>query len=271
MQRINPQPSNAHSALPSQARQQKILQRVHADGSVSVTQIARELQVSDMTVRRDLIELENDKKLLRVHGGAVLLPEDNEIAVDRNEPVFALRMRKQFDVKQRIAAAAAKLLEDSRTIAIDVGTTTFQMVKHIPDTPGLKVFTNSLRIAAEISTPNREVYIAGGRIRDGELAVGGASAVAQFSKLWFDTAVIGISGLTTTGLYDYSFDDTEMKRIYIERSNYKIALCDSSKFEHMSLVKICNLSGISAIVTDALPPDPLMKALEAADVTVVVA
>src|SRR5436309_2158008 len=81
---------------------------------------------------------------------------------------------------------------------------------------------------------------------------------------------IGAAGLTTEGLFDYSIEDTALKRIYIERSAVKIAVCDSSKARRQSLVKICTLDEISALIADAPLPSELTAALAAAKVTVVV-
>lgn len=257
--------------LPPNARQARILEILRGAGSLSVTQVSADLGVSDMTVRRDLVELEADGELVRVHGGAMPLLSHPTVAVDDQEPAFESRMRQHHGAKLRIARAAAEIVAGARTVVIDVGTTPFLMAQHLPELAGTKIFTNSVRVAQQLATPRREVYLAGGKVRGQELAISGPSAVAQFSELWFDVAVIGTSGITAAGLFDYSFEDTEMKRLYIERSTRKIALCDSSKFQHMSLVKVCALSELTTLVTDAAPPADIAATLMAAGVEVVVA
>jgi DeoR/GlpR family transcriptional regulator of sugar metabolism len=255
--------------LPSHARHAKILEMLRASGAVSVTQAAADLGVSDMTLRRDLIELEGEGVLTRVHGGAVAAATLRTPA-GPEEPSFDSRMLQEHEAKLRIANEAASLVAGCRALAIDVGTTTFMMAQAMRPSANMKVFTSSVRVAVALASARCEVYLAGGRVRGGELAVGGPAALTQFGSLWFDAAVIGASGLTVDGLFDYSIEDTELKRIYIERSALKIAVCDSSKAQRQSLVKICGLDEISTLVTDAPPPEPLARALADANVKVVI-
>lgn len=255
--------------LPSHARHARIVEMLRASGAVSVTQAAADLGVSDMTLRRDLIELESEGVLTRVHGGAIAAAT-LRAPVGPEEPSFDSRMLQEHEAKLRIATEAASLVAGCRALAIDVGTTTFMMAQAMRPSANMKVFTSSLRVAVELAPARCEVYLAGGRLRGGELAVGGPAALAQFGALWFDAAVIGASGLTPEGLFDYSIEDTELKRIYIERSTLKIAVCDSSKALRPSLVRVCALDEISILVTDAAPPEPLAQALASANVKVVV-
>jgi DeoR family glycerol-3-phosphate regulon repressor len=260
--------AGGRARLPSQARHARIVEMLRATGAVSVTQAAADLGVSDMTLRRDLIELESEGKLTRVHGGAVASATRTAITA---EPSFESRMAQQQEAKLRIANVAAALVAHHRALAIDVGTTTFMMAQAMQPSANMKVFTSSVRVAVQLAAARCEVFLAGGRVRGGELAVGGPAAVAQFGALWFDAAVIGASGLTADGLFDYSIEDTELKRIYIERSSVKIAICDSSKARRQSLVKVCALDEISILITDAALPGDLTTALEAAGVRVIVA
>jgi DeoR family glycerol-3-phosphate regulon repressor len=163
------------------------------------------------------------------------------------------------------------LVANYRSLAIDVGTTTFMMAQVMRPSASTKVFTSSLRVAVELAASRCEVFLTGGRVRGGELALGGPAAMAQFSALWFDAAVIGASGLTEDGLFDYSIEDTELKRIYIERSTVKVAVCDSSKALRPSLVRVCALDEISILITDSAPPEALAVKLAQAKVRVIVA
>lgn len=252
-------------------RQGRILAALSAAGSVTVAALASELAVSDMTIRRDLIELEREGRLKRVHGGAVALGSLPPVTMDREEPSFDARLRHRRLAKEAIAAAAVQIVAQHRTIALDVGTTTFLMADGLRDLPHAKIFTNSIRVATALDGASGEVYLAGGRVRRDELSTGGPAATAQFEALWFDVAVIGVSGITSEGLFDYSLDDTEMKRVYLKRAGLRVAVCDSAKFQRMSLVAIAALSDINILVTDEPPPDRLSAALAAANVEVRVA
>lgn len=253
----------------SHVRHARILDHLAAAGSVGVAALATELGVSDMTIRRDLLELERDGRLLRVHGGAVLAETPaSSVAMDSEEPRFDARLRRGSEAKSAIAACAAGIIAGYRTCAIDVGTTTFLMAGHLREADHLKVFTNSLRVSAHLDGGAPEVYVAGGRVRPEEMSVWGPTAVAQFEKLWFDVAVLGTSGMTAEGFFDYSFEDTDMKRVYLRRSGFKILLCDSAKFQRMSLVQVGTLADINLLVTDAEPPPRIAAALAAARVEV---
>lgn len=255
----------------SHVRHARILDQLSVARSVSVTAIAADLGVSDMTIRRDLVELEREGRLLRVHGGAVVAEAPASIVMDSEEPRFDARLRRGSSAKSAIAAYAANLVVGYRTLAMDVGTTTYLMAGHLRDVAHLKVFTNSLRISTLLDGGAPEVYVAGGRVRAEEMSVYGPTAVAQFEKLWFDAAIVGTSGITAEGFFDYSFEDTDMKRVYLRRSGLRILLCDSAKFQRMSLVQVGAFSEISMLITDAEPPPRIAAALAAARVDVRIA
>ena len=188
-----------------------------------------------------------------------------------NEPTFQARLAKNALPKRLIAEAAAQVASGLRTIALDVGTTTFLLARLLAGQQHVKFFTNSVRNATQLGEGLAEVYLPGGRMRNDELSISNATAISQFEALWFDIAFVGVSGLTSDGIYDYSFDDTEMKRVYLRRSTKKVVLCDASKFDCMSLVHIAPLSQFDMLITNASPPPELAEALEAAKVEVMVA
>ena len=209
-------PAVARARMLPQLRHAHILAALAAQGAVQVSVIAQELGVSDMTVRRDLMDLEAAGKLTRTFGGALDTGAGRQTPVDRDEPHFEARMQRQRDAKEAIAATAAVL-----------------------------------------AGPGGAVIGA---------AIGGSAAVAQFQSLWFDIAFIGVSGITPAGIFDYSFDDAELKRVYLRRSGLSVVLCDASKFERMSLVHIAALREFHVLVTDAAPPPLLAAALAEAGV-----
>jgi DeoR/GlpR family transcriptional regulator of sugar metabolism len=265
-------PARGGGRMPAPARQARIVEAVRSAGFVSVVDIAAELVVSEMTIRRDLIELEREGLLERTHGGAVAVDGPPEHPIDKVEPEFEARLRRNREAKERIARAAFDMINGQRTIALDVGTTTYMLARHLAERPGgPRVFTNSLRIAGLLGARKNEVYVAGGQIRGDEMTVSGPMAVGQFEQLWFDTAFIGVSGLTEAGLFDYSLEDSELKRVYVRRSFRKVVLCDASKFQRMSLVQIATLKEIDTLISDAEPPAELGAALAQAKVAVHIA
>jgi DeoR/GlpR family transcriptional regulator of sugar metabolism len=248
-------------------RRASILDTVRQSGSVQVAEIASRLAVSEMTIRRDLFDLEREGHLKRLHGGAVAV---QPVAVDRDEPSFDTRLRRDRAAKERVAAAALPLIDGVKTVALDVGATTFLLAELLRPRLGLDLFTNSLRIAAMLADSALQVYVPGGRVRGSEMAIGGPAAAEAFGKLWFDLAFVGVSGITADGLFDYSIDDTEVKRLYLARASRKVVLCDAAKFRRMSLVRVAGFEQVDTLVTDAPPPPDIAAALDAAGVEVIV-
>jgi DeoR family glycerol-3-phosphate regulon repressor len=257
--------------VPAAVRHAFILGALGEVGAVTVADVAQRLGVSDMTVRRDLGDLEREGRLSRTHGGAVRAGAPEPAPRLPAEPTFESRLNKNALAKRAIAAAAAVAAQGANAIALDVGATTYWLAGLLAERRQAKIFTNSLRIAARLGEGRAEVYLPGGRLRGDEMTISGPSAIEQFEALWFDVAFLGASGLTAEGAYDYSFDDAEMKRVYLSRATRKIALCDSSKFNAMSLVRFAPLSHFDALITDAAPPPDLAAALAAAGVAVEVA
>ncbi|OQP86443.1 DeoR family transcriptional regulator [Rhizobium rhizosphaerae] len=259
----------------AQVRQAAIVSELGRAGSVTVSELAQQLSVSEMTVRRDLVELEKDGRLIRTHGGAVKPDQAPPMArsdnFDGEEPAFDARLARNAALKRRIAATAAELAAGARSIALDVGTTTYFVAEALTPRPQAKLFTNSIRSAGQLSARGLETYLAGGRIRAEEMSTSGPSAVSQFETLWFDIAFVGVSGLTREGIYDYSFEETDMKRVYLTRSSRRVVLCDSTKFNRMSLVLVGGLVDFNTLICDEAPSDELQAALTRAGVDIIVA
>ncbi|SOC15014.1 DeoR/GlpR family DNA-binding transcription regulator [Rhodobacter maris] len=258
----------------AQARLAAILDRLNQGGSVSVAEIARDFAVSDMTVRRDLAELEAQGLLERVHGGAVSLQHGPLTVIDDVEPVFEARRRLNSEAKARIAEAAARLVAGDQTLALDLGTTVLAGARALmaaEPVPGRRIFTNSLRVAQLAAAAALQTYVPGGLVHPSEMSVTGQSAIEDFSRYYFDAALIGASGLTPDGVFDYSPEESAMKSVYFQRASRRILMLDSSKFRRISTVRVADLARISVLVTDAAPPPELAQALEAAEVAILIA
>lgn len=254
-------------------RKRQILNMLVQHGRAAVSDISSELAVSEMTIRRDLAELEAEGKLSRVHGGAVLIETVNQPIMEPVPAHFDARLSFYRENKMRIARQAAEMASRYQTVALDIGTTTLFMAEELVKHNRLKIFTNSVRVAHALGRHAQapEVYLAGGIMRDDEMAIVGPSAIEQFQPFWFDIAFISASGITTQGIYDGALDESEMKRVLIRRSGYKVLLCDSSKFQNMSLVHVAQLQDIDMLITDSEPPPVLATALDLANVEVVIA
>jgi DeoR family glycerol-3-phosphate regulon repressor len=247
-------------------RQARLLELLASRGFLTVHELAAATGVSEITARRDLVELEERKALKRTHGGAMSLRDGQAEIFDASEPAFDARRRRNNRAKIAIAQVAAQLVKPGFTIALDVGTSTLELARCLGDVGELRIVTNNMRAASLLASTPHAVYLPGGRVRGKELSVYGSATAEQIRAYWFDVAFIGVSGITESGLYDYSPEDTEIKRIYMERAKQVVVLCDSQKFGHHSMVQVGPLSAIHILVTDTPPPPALAAALAAAGV-----
>ncbi|SON58038.1 Glycerol-3-phosphate regulon repressor [Hartmannibacter diazotrophicus] len=263
--------SAAGGRVPAPVRHQRIMDAFRRNGFISVTDMAQQIGVSTMTIRRDLVMLSREGKITRTHGGAVALPEGERTAIDVDEPQFDQRMVRQAEAKAAIAEAAAGLVGSRQSIALDVGTTILALARKIAGRADLRIFTNNMRAAMELAGDGSPVYILGGEVRTPEFSIVGQGAIRDVKAHFVDLAFIGVSGLGGEGVYDYSPEDTEVKRAFIENCGTVVVLCDASKFERRALARICGLEAIDILVTDSPPSPALAEALSEAGVRVLVA
>ena len=221
-----------------------------------------------MTIRRDLVELERAGVLSRTRGGAVAAQGASGTHAEQEEPAFEIRLRHNLHAKHSIATRAIEEIVGRSVIALDVGTTTYVLAQKLAERGVGKFFTSSLRVAMLLGAGGRDVYVPGGQVRGEEMSICGAATLEQFEHFWFDIAFIGVSGLTADGMFDYSLEDSELKRVYLRRSTKKVLLCDSSKFQRMSLVRIADFSHIDLLITDLSPPADIAAALAEANVEI---
>jgi DeoR/GlpR family transcriptional regulator of sugar metabolism len=259
------------SRLPAGARQARLMEMLTRNGFLSVAESAERMAVSSMTIRRDLEILEARGVLTRTHGGAVAIQGRRLEVFDAVEPVFDQRRRRQAGAKSKIAIAAAGLIGPNETIALDVGTSVLALAKELVGRPDLKFLTNNLPAAMSLSGGPSPVYLLGGQLRGPEMSVIGTAATEQARSYYVDRAFIGVSGVIEGGFYDYSLEDSDVKRAFIERARQVVALCDSSKFDHRAMARICELNQVHVVVTETDPPAHLAEALRAAGTELVVA
>jgi DeoR family glycerol-3-phosphate regulon repressor len=257
--------------VPAGARQARLMEMLGRSGFISVVEAAERLGVSAMTIRRDLEVLESRGVLTRTHGGAIAIQGRRLEVFDAVEPVFEQRRRRQAGAKAKIAAAAAALIGPNETIALDVGTSVLALARELVGRADLKFLTNNLPAAMSLSGGPSPVYLLGGQLRGPEMSVIGTAATEQARSYYVDRAFIGVSGVIEGGFYDYSLEDSDVKRAFIERARQVVALCDSSKFDHRAMARICELNQVHLVVTESAPPAHLAEALRQAGTAVLVA
>lgn len=238
-------------------RQSLIVSRVRAEIRASVSELAGEHNVSEMTIRRDLEALEVLGMVRRVHGGAVA-------GWNRGyEPPFALRVAQNAEAKARIAAQCSELIEDGETLYLDIGTTAMAVAHALAERRGLTVITPNLR-AADIllDQPGLRVICLGGIVRGDERSVTGPVAERNLSEFYFDTCILGVAGISLqTGLTDFNIDGASLKRTAIDHARRVLVAADQSKLGQIALANVAPLSRVASIVTDADPGDEVVVSL----------
>lgn len=227
---------------------------------VSTDELAKSLDVSTETIRRDLAALERHGVLERVHGGA----RSAVVPTVGDEPPFLERATIAGTAKSRIGAAAAALIQPGQTIIIDVGTTALQVARSLPYEFAGVVATCSLLAAVELADrPNLEVLVSGGRLRSGDLALSNGQAVNFFDDIYADIAFLGSGGVdAVAGLTDFHLDEAITRRSILRNSRKTYVLADSSKFDRVARHRVAGLDQVTGMITDREPPMDIAQALD---------
>ena len=230
-------------------RRLKVLERAAVDQAVEVSSLAREFQVSEMTIRRDLRRLERDGFVRRTYGGATtrVVRELGAFQVGPNA-----RSLHHAEEKHQIARRAAELASGSRVMFIGIGSTIEQFARVLPANPALVVITPSLTVASLLGTRRIRVIITGGLVRQDELNCVGASAVEGVQRYNADTAVIGAAGICARpGITDLDDRESEVIRAALDHSQRIVVVADGSKFGYVGMNTVAPISRVAVIVTDA--------------------
>ncbi len=228
-------------------RQQHIMSLLQAHHRVSTDTLADELGVSRETVRRDLLDLEQEGHVKRVHGG-VILPHP------ATEEPFRQRMNLHLNEKKALARSAASLIAPGKCVLVDAGTTTSVFARELAKIPGLLVVTNSVDIMSNAHKAKREmdVLLLGGRIVSDVPATYGELTLSEIARFNADYAVLSPVALhSQQGAMNYDIHEAEVARAMIAQAHQVIMLADHSKLETTSRVNYCAPDQIDILVTSS--------------------
>lgn len=252
-------------------RQNQILEHIAEHGEIRIQDICDHFDVSDMTARRDLNDLDRRGLLRRIHGGAIA-------GLGRSyEPAFQTRSGKNDQEKLAIGSAAAELIFDGDSIALDVGTTTLEVARQLEEKRNLTIVTNCLQIAnLLVDSLSLEVdarlIITGGIVRPRELSMIGNIPENAYRNFHTDKAFIGIGGIDLeNGLTEYNIEDSQIKRILLENAGEKIVVADSTKFGVTTFNTVAPLTAVDTIVTDAGAPQGMVDSIRSLGINVILA
>ncbi len=243
-------------------RELLIIEKLKHYGKVMVNDLAADLEVAAMTIRRDLLRLEQRGLLQRVHGGAVQL---NGLT---NEKAFVEKRLIHPEEKRLIAKEALKLVSEGETVLLDAGTTTFELAVLFGEMRGIDVVTNDLQVAQQLCSTAGKLFFIGGEIEKNIARSTGAKAFQFLSDVHVDTVFLGVSAISDDFvLCSHSFENAELKLAMLRCGSKKVLLADKSKFGIKAFAQIGPLSLIDILVTDKAFDDREMKYLETHGVT----
>jgi DeoR/GlpR family transcriptional regulator of sugar metabolism len=252
-------------------RQRKILELIAQNGQVAVADLCMLFGVSEMTVRRDLSELDREGLLRRVHGGAMS-------SLGRSyEPPYPLRATENLRYKQAIGRTAAKMISDGESVAFDIGTTTLEIARALEGKRNLTILTASLTIANEIVVnysleSDVRLILTGGVVRARELSMIGDYASRMYADFHVDKAFVGIGGISLKdGLTEYNLEDALVKQALIRSANQVVVVADSTKFGRTTFASVGPLSSVHTVITDLEAPTEMVAALRRMDIEMVIA
>lgn len=234
----------------TQDRRQKILDLVLQNGSASVTELSKEFDTSESTIRRDLVALSNLGKLNKVHGGATVLSQQFVNNEDNNEEKFL----KNINEKALIAKYAAEQVNDEDFVFLDAGTTTYLMIDYLENSKATFV-TNGISHCKKLAQMGCKVFVIGGEVKETTDAIIGLVAATNLQKYNFSKAFIGTNGVSEKqGFTTPDSDEAMLKAVAIERSFVSYVLADSSKFGKVSAVTFAPIDA-SCVVCDKCDDD----------------
>lgn len=231
-------------------RHKYILNQLKIEGFVKVQDLSQALNVSEVTIRKDIRLLESKKMLIRNHGSASALSSlITDKHIDEKEKLFS-------DEKKRIAEAANNLLDVNDKIIIASGTTLLSFANHIDIQKSLTVITSSVKVSLTLCYhPNIEVVQLGGSLRKNSVSVVGHYAEQILNTLSCNKLFIGVDGIDLNyGLTTSNMSEAYINQKMIEVSDKVVVLTDSSKFGQRGFCKICDFNNIHHIITDSHAP-----------------
>jgi len=244
-------------AVLARQRQERILEALRASGGVRVSDLTEVLQVSYMTVRRDLDVLAEQGLVEKVHGGATITGQRSA-----DEPGFEAKSVRELPEKEAIAAAAAELVRPGTAIGVTAGTTTWTLARRLRDVPSLTVVTNSIPVAEVMRQDGRtdlSVVLTGG-LRTPSDALVGPVADAAARSMHVDLLFMGVHGMDERGGFTTpNLLESETNRALVRSARQLVVVADHTKWGTVGLSTIAALGEADVLVTD----DALAKEAQA--------
>ena len=232
-------------------RRSAILEQLSSEGKVVVSELAARFGVTEETVRRDIDKLAREGLATKTYGGAV-----SNVSPSSDLP-YNVRKRFNVDLKQNIAEKVAAMINDGDRIMLDASTTAIYVTRKIKSKKNITVITNSVEILLELADKSGWTILStGGTLKEGAFSMVGISAEKMVRGYHVDLAVCSAKGIDEKmGITDSNEKDSEMKQAIFSSADKKVLALDSTKFDKISFVKVCDVRDIDIIVTDKAPSE----------------
>ena len=251
-------------------RRAQIAELARAGGSVRVSDMAERFKVSEVTIRNDLMQLEKDGVLVRDRGGAVPAGTTRDI-----KSLLAVEQRAHIQTgeKQRIARAAAAMVEPGDTILMDAGTTVVEMAQFLVNIAPLTVVTNALNVALEMAArTTAQIILLGGTFSRESTSTLGSLAEQTLAELLVQKAFLGTQAFDLEhGFTDTTLEIAQVKRAMIRAAKRVVLLTDSSKLGQSGFIKVAPLGAVQTLISDTALPAEARETIERMGVEVVLA
>lgn len=246
-------------------RRNAILARLSAEGKVIVSDLSREFDVTEETIRRDLEKLDQEGLAKKTYGGAVVNKSLN------TDLPYHVRKRVNVELKQHIAEKIADMIHDGDYIMLDASSTAIFVTKYIKHLKNITLITNSVEILLELADKDDwRVLSTGGSLKKGALSLIGSSAERMIRDFHVDLAVCSSKGIDmTTGITDSDEKEAEIKQAIFAAAQRKVLAVDSTKFDRIAFVRVCDIGEVDTVVTDAPPSERWMEYLKDKNVELV--
>ncbi|AKP66500.1 DeoR/GlpR family DNA-binding transcription regulator [Companilactobacillus ginsenosidimutans] len=231
----------------TEERHQIILKQLKLHNIVKLQDLIPLTGASESTLRRDLQDLEECHKLLRIYGGA------QSVVSFHDEPALSQKATSNTDQKDQIGRIAGELVKDNQVVFLDAGTTVQAVIPYLAKLSNLLVITNSVVNASTLSDYSIETFVPGGRLKSSTKALVGSTMTNALESYHFDIAFIGTNGFSAkSGYTTPDPEEASTKEIAIQNSVKKYILADSSKCGQVSFARFANLSAAN-LITNELP------------------
>lgn len=234
-------------------RQSYILQQINLHNKVLSSTLSMDIQVSEDTIRRDLIELSEEGKLIKVHGGA-LSRSFSQVHIP-SDGVYSQHQKK------RIAQKAIGLIDNGMFVLTSGGTTIVEMAKMLPASLKATFISGSIAAILEyMDHPNIEVILIGDKISKSAKITVGSEAIAKIKQIKADICFLGTNAIDLQhGITDNDWEVVQLKKAMIESSKKVVCLSIAEKINSAQPIQICQLNKIDILITELDPDDESLK------------